>query len=102
MASHVRVFETQCHAKSCWLLNTIRSLILSGILVFLTAQLSAADNSTFPKINGLKFEINGVTKYYTGTNAYWLPFLMKNADIDTALDHIAGAGLKILRTWGLN
>jgi mannan endo-1,4-beta-mannosidase len=66
---------------------------------------SLATASTYPKVSkvaGLKFEIGNSTKYISGTNAYWLPFVPNNDDIDVALDHIAAAGLKIVRTWGFN
>jgi mannan endo-1,4-beta-mannosidase len=79
----------------------MRPSIISTVLA-LSIPISAITNDSFPRVNGLKFDIDGVTEYWAGTNAYWLPFLMKNADMDIALDHIAGAGLKILRTWGFN
>jgi mannan endo-1,4-beta-mannosidase len=78
------------------------SALNSGLVLLALALISAATQSAYPRTNGLKFEIDGKSQYLTGTNAYWLPFLMDNADIDLALDHIAGAGMKILRTWGFN
>jgi len=65
----------------------------------------SATAGTFPKVSktsALKFEIGNSTKYFTGTNAYWLPFVTNNEDIDLALDHIAASGLKVVRTWGFN
>ena len=50
----------------------------------------------------MHFELDGETKYWAGTNAYWLPFLPNNADVDLVLDHMAEAQLRIVRTWGFN
>ncbi len=58
--------------------------------------------SSIPSRDGLRFKIDGKTGYYAGSNAYWISFLQKNADIDTTLDHVAASGLKILRIWGFN
>lgn len=49
-----------------------------------------------------QFVIDGKTGYFAGTNSYWIGFLTNNADVDTALDAVANAGLKILRVWGFN
>lgn len=59
-------------------------------------------SSSFVKADGLKFNIDGETKYFAGTNAYWLPFLTNDADVDSVMDNLQKAGLKILRTWGFN
>ncbi|KAI6591715.1 hypothetical protein MCOR12_007936 [Pyricularia oryzae] len=56
----------------------------------------------FATTNGTRFTIDGETQYLVGTNAYWLPFLTNNADVDLALDQMAASGIKILRTWGFN
>lgn len=58
--------------------------------------------SSFAHVDGLKFNIDGVTKYYAGTNSYWLGFTTGDADIDTALDRIQESGLKLVRIWGFN
>ena len=50
----------------------------------------------------MKFNINGETKYFAGTNGYWLPFLTNNADVDSVFKHLQETGLKVLRTWGFN
>jgi hypothetical protein len=57
---------------------------------------------TIPKIKGLHFELDGEVKYWAGTNAYWLPYLTKDADVDLVLDHMAQAQLRIVRIWGFN
>ena len=56
----------------------------------------------FAKANGTMFNIDGVTKYYAGSNSYWLTFQMNNADIDKVLDNFVASGLKIFRIWGFN
>ncbi len=61
-----------------------------------------AANANFPSANGTKFTIDGETKYFAGTNSYWIGFLTNNKDVDTVLDHISQSGLKILRVWGFN
>lgn len=56
----------------------------------------------FASASGTQFTIDGVTKYFAGTNSYWISFLTNNADVDTALDSLVASGLKILRVWGFN
>lgn len=46
--------------------------------------------------------IDGHAQYFAGSNAYWLPFLKNNSDVDLVMSHIQQAGLKILRVWGFN
>lgn len=53
-----------------------------------------------PSISGLKFDIDGITQYFAGTNAYWIGFLTNNADVDTVMSHLKSSGLKVLRVWG--
>ncbi|KAJ5496943.1 hypothetical protein N7463_008930 [Penicillium fimorum] len=59
-------------------------------------------SSSFAKVDGLKFNIDGESKYFPGTNSYWLPFLTNNADVDSVFKNLQKSGLKILRTWGFN
>ncbi len=63
---------------------------------------TAAVAAAFPTTSGLRFSINGATKYLAGTNSYWIGFLANNADVDLVLDHIAKSGLTVLRVWGFN
>jgi mannan endo-1,4-beta-mannosidase len=56
--------------------------------------------ATFPSVSGLKFNIDGSTVYFAGTNAYWIGFLTSNTDVDTVMDHLQCSGLKVLRVWG--
>ncbi|KAL2794005.1 glycoside hydrolase superfamily [Aspergillus keveii] len=62
----------------------------------------ARQSGSNPSIDGLNFVIDGESGYFAGTNAYWLPFLTNDADVDLAMGHMAEAGLKILRVWGFN
>ncbi|RYP41110.1 hypothetical protein DL767_001271 [Monosporascus sp. MG133] len=62
----------------------------------------SARQSKFVTTDGTRFKIDGVTKYYAGTNSYWISFLTNNADVDLTLDQLARSGLKILRIWGFN
>lgn len=39
---------------------------------------------------------------FAGTNAYWLPFLNNDADIDKTFAAIKAANLKVVRTWAFN
>jgi mannan endo-1,4-beta-mannosidase len=74
------------------------------VLLLAAAAVQAVQNapSTIPKVDGLRFNFDGATKYHAGTNAYWLPFLTNNADVDLVLDHMASAELRVVRTWGFN
>ncbi|GFG18261.1 mannan endo-1,4-beta-mannosidase F [Aspergillus udagawae] len=67
-----------------------------------TPPTNPTGSSSFAKTDGLKFNIDGETKYFAGTNSYWLPFLTKNDDVDSVFDHLRQSGLKILRIWGFN
>lgn len=54
-------------------------------------------------MSGTRFSIDGVAKYFAGTNCYWCSVGgISNADIDLTMDHIQQSGLKILRVWGFN
>lgn len=53
-----------------------------------------------PTVSGLKFDIDGTTQYFAGTNSYWIGFLTVNADVDLVMSHLASTGLKVLRIWG--
>lgn len=57
----------------------------------------------FPTASGTRFTIDGVTKYFAGTNCYWCTAGgISNADIDLVFDHLRSSGIKILRVWGFN
>lgn len=85
---------------ACFLLG---ALSLTGAALSAPLQAAAAaDPSSFPSVDGLRFKIDGQTKYVAGTNSYWISFLTNNADVDLVMDHLAQSGLKILRVWGFN
>jgi mannan endo-1,4-beta-mannosidase len=50
----------------------------------------------------LFFNIDGTTKYFAGTNSYWIGFLTNNADVDLVMTHLLTFGIKVLRAWGFN
>ncbi|KAF1989027.1 glycoside hydrolase family 5 protein [Aulographum hederae CBS 113979] len=62
------------------------------------------DNSTasFAKTANLQFDIDGASKYYPGTNSYWISFMTNDADVDSTFATLQENGLKILRIWGFN
>ena len=62
---------------------------------------SIEKRATIPSVSGLKFNIDGTTKYFAGTNSYWIGFLTNNADVDLVMSHISASGLKVLRVWGM-
>jgi len=67
-----------------------------------TTTTASASGTGFPNTNGLKFEIDGKTSYFAGSNSYWIGFLTSNADVDLVFDHMDESGLRILRIWGFN
>jgi mannan endo-1,4-beta-mannosidase len=64
------------------------------------ARDETAGNSSYASVSGLKFNIDGATSYFAGTNTYWIGFLTNNADVDTVMTHLKSSGLKVLRVWG--
>jgi len=75
---------------------------LTLLLSFAAVALAASPAKNIAKTERLFFSIDGVTKYYPGTNAYWLAFLDNKSDVDVVLDHMAAANLTIVRIWGFN
>ncbi|KAI1298250.1 glycoside hydrolase superfamily [Xylaria venustula] len=67
-----------------------------------TTTSGTSSPTTFSSTSGLNFVIDGETGYFAGTNSYWIGFLTNNDDVDTTLDQLVDAGLKILRVWGFN
>jgi mannan endo-1,4-beta-mannosidase len=67
-----------------------------------TSSSSAPVGTGYPRASGTKFVIDGVARYFAGTNCYWCGFLTNNADVDLVFDHLRSSGLKILRVWGFN
>ena len=67
-----------------------------------TAETRAVAADKFPSADGTLFNIDGKTKYYAGSNSYWISFLTNDADVELVMSHFADAGLKIFRIWGFN
>lgn len=84
--------------KSSTLLGLTAAIFATSAIAAPTARAA----SSYPTTNGLKFSIDGTSKYFAGTNSYWIGFLTNNDDVDTSLDQIKASGLKILRVWGFN
>ena len=76
------------------------SSFMHGLLALSTAATTGALAKSV--VNGTRFSIDGQTRYFAGSNSYWISFLTNNRDVDTVLDHISASGLKILRIWGFN
>ncbi|EUC30487.1 glycoside hydrolase family 5 protein [Bipolaris victoriae FI3] len=77
-------------------------LCLSATAAALPASVDVSARASISKVDGLKFNIDGTTKYYAGTNSYWMPFLTNDTDVDIIMSHLAASGTKILRVWGFN
>ncbi|KAG6335366.1 hypothetical protein ID866_3729 [Astraeus odoratus] len=60
------------------------------------------NSSPFVQINGNSFTVNGGEFKYIGTNAYWLPVLNTDQDINNTLASIAAIGAKVVRVWAFN
>ncbi|KAI9681879.1 MAG: hypothetical protein M1822_006956 [Bathelium mastoideum] len=91
------------------LLARVRSLYFPDVWLLKVEQTTTAaasptssSSGTFAKTNGDLFDIDGTTKYYVGTNTYWIGFLTNNADVDLVMSHLQTSGIKILRVWGFN
>ncbi|KAF1919255.1 glycoside hydrolase superfamily [Ampelomyces quisqualis] len=82
-------------------LATILSLV-AATLALPTDIKHVAARASYSKTDGLKFNIDGVTKYYAGTNSYWIPFLTNDNDVNLIMGHLASSKHKILRVWGFN
>jgi mannan endo-1,4-beta-mannosidase len=67
-----------------------------------TEDTGFVSKASIPSATGLKFNIDGTTGYFAGTNSYWIGFLTNNADVDLVMTHLKASGLKILRVWGNN
>ncbi|KAK3358268.1 glycoside hydrolase superfamily [Lasiosphaeria ovina] len=73
-----------------------------GLLSLAAALPATLSASKPPSVNGTRFTIDGETRYFAGTNSYWIGFLTNNKDVDSVLSNIASSGLKVLRVWGFN
>lgn len=77
-------------------------LFLGATAAARAIPVNLSTRSSISKVDGLKFNIDGTTKYYAGTNSYWMPFLTNDTDVDIIMGHLATSGEKILRVWGFN
>ncbi|KZP23080.1 glycoside hydrolase family 5 protein [Athelia psychrophila] len=78
------------------------------ILPFLLGALSIAAqdvhkrDDSFVTTQGGDFYVNGSVFDFIGTNAYWLPTLTEDKDIENTFSSMAAAGIKVVRTWAFN
>ncbi|KAH8117603.1 glycoside hydrolase family 5 protein [Phellopilus nigrolimitatus] len=59
-------------------------------------------DSGFVTVEDGQFIRNGEPFRFVGTNAYWLPSLNTDADINKTIHNISAAGIKVIRTWAFN
>lgn len=83
-------------------MRVVSILSLSAAVAALPATTDLAARASISKTDGLKFNIDGTTKYYAGTNSYWMPFMTNDNDVGVIMGHLATSGQKILRIWGFN
>ncbi|KAI1743375.1 glycoside hydrolase superfamily [Xylaria scruposa] len=98
-------YYSQCvpGTASTTLTTTTRATATTTITTTKTTTTAGGTAPTsFASTSGLNFQIDGKTGYFAGTNSYWIGFLTNNADVDSTLDQLKNAGLKILRVWGFN
>lgn len=78
------------------------ALALAYLTVATSTPIALQDvaSASIPSVSGLKFNIDGTTAYFAGTNTYWIGFLTNNADVDLVMTHLKASGLKVLRVWG--
>ncbi|KAF6765198.1 glycoside hydrolase family 5 protein [Ephemerocybe angulata] len=62
----------------------------------------APEGPQFVSTDNGKFVVNGAPLNFVGTNAYWLPALNSDADVNKTLADIAASGIKVVRTWAFN
>ena len=78
------------------------TVLLGAIAGLAHAAPSARQASSFPSATGTQFTIDGETKYFVGSNSYWVSMLMNDADVEQTMTNFAASGSKILRVWGFN
>ncbi|KAI0320106.1 glycoside hydrolase superfamily [Amylostereum chailletii] len=59
-------------------------------------------SSQFVTAKNGQFFVNGSEFRFIGTNAYWLPYLNTDEDIDFTLGNMSAAGISVVRTWAFN
>ncbi|KAJ7774818.1 glycoside hydrolase family 5 protein [Mycena metata] len=60
------------------------------------------DKSSFVSTEGSSFKVNNSNFKFIGTNAYWLPALNSDEDIDHVLGNISQSNITVVRTWAFN
>ncbi|KAJ6547556.1 glycoside hydrolase superfamily [Mycena capillaripes] len=60
------------------------------------------DTTRFVSTNGPNFHVNNSDFKFIGTNAYWLPALNSDEDIDSVLGNISQSNITVVRTWAFN
>ncbi|PGH17847.1 hypothetical protein AJ80_04670 [Polytolypa hystricis UAMH7299] len=72
---------------------------LSAVVAAALAGLAVASPVSAPEGGIAK---RATISKFAGTNAYWLPFLTNDNDVDTAFRAFQAAGMKVVRTWAFN
>ncbi|KAF8212244.1 glycoside hydrolase family 5 protein [Mycena galopus ATCC 62051] len=67
-----------------------------------TPTTTTVDKSQFVSTSGTNFRVNNSNFEFIGTNAYWLPALNSDQDIDAVLGNISLANISVVRTWAFN
>ncbi|EMD42174.1 glycoside hydrolase family 5 protein [Gelatoporia subvermispora B] len=91
----------------------MRSLLYSSLLALCGAlwarafaQAAATQKRSVPPgfvtTNGRNFELDGKPFAFVGANAYWLPLLNTERDVDYTMQQIQASGAKVVRTWAFN
>ncbi|KAJ7097935.1 glycoside hydrolase family 5 protein [Mycena belliarum] len=60
------------------------------------------DKSRFVSTDGANFQVNDSNFRFIGTNAYWLPALNTDEDIDAVLSNISHSNITVVRLWAFN
>ncbi|KAH9950478.1 glycoside hydrolase superfamily [Amylocystis lapponica] len=88
----------------------MRLSILAYLLSVFSCVLATTENAVqrravpdgFVTTNGRQFELDGEPFAFVGANAFWLPLLITEQDVDLTFQTMAEAGVRVVRTWGFN
>ncbi|KAI0273624.1 glycoside hydrolase superfamily [Gloeopeniophorella convolvens] len=85
-----------------WFLAALGTL--SFTLATPTRTVRWADDaaSQFVSVQNGEFAVNGSKFTFIGTNAYWLPYLNSDADINATFANMSASGITVVRTWAFN
>lgn len=78
------------------------ALLLGSLAGLAHGAPSARQESSAPSASGTSFTIDGETKYFSGSNSYWVSMLTNDADVEQTMANFAESGSRILRVWGFN